>query len=662
MRKSITFFSFLFFLIFILMNMCSCEGVHKHSSLNYYESDKENHWKLCSCGEKYDVEVHQYESWEIIVESTITDKGLRKRKCTKCFYEDMEETPIKDHPHIAEEMWYSDEVQHWKQCICGKKLDIEKHTFNNTICTICEYEKYTMDLEFELNETGDAYIVVQNLFQEQDVIIPHKYQGKPVIGIGDFAFAIDALNIKSIVIPDSIISIGKRAFYNCSSLTNIEIPNSVTSIGEGAFGGCSNLTSIVIPESVRDLGGWAFMDCSELVDVKIGNQVKLIDTDTFVHCEKLETIVLGDNIIAIEQCAFYGCKCLKNIEIPNSVEKVGDHAFYDCTSLEKIVVPQKVKEIGSNAFGNCNSLKSISIPFVGEKEYDDEEIAYFTNLGIIFGGSSVNEYCQIPESLIEVVVTGGSKISAFAFRYCKNLKSISLPDSITYIGTEAFEGCTELEYYEGADGYYLGNTNNPYVCLLKAKSSNTEYKVNEKTRCIYDRAFTDYNTIKDIYIADNIKSIGASAFSDSGIENVYYHGMFNNWLDLDFITAGSNPMCVASHFFLLESGGYKEITSIQIPNTYTTIKNNQFYGFTYLKSVSIPNSVISIGNFAFADCISLTDIDMPDSVEKIGYSAFEGCESLIGFRLPKYLKKIETFTFSNCTNLSSITLNDELEC
>ena len=88
--------------------------------------------------------------------------------------------------------------------------------------------------------------------------------------------------VKDLVIPNSVTSIGDRAFYGCSGLTSVTIPNSVTSIGIGAFFGCSGLTSVTIPNSVTSIGGSAFSGCSDLTSVTIPNSVTNIGGGLFL--------------------------------------------------------------------------------------------------------------------------------------------------------------------------------------------------------------------------------------------------------------------------------------------------------------------------------------------------------------------------------------------
>ncbi|MDO4543142.1 MAG: leucine-rich repeat protein, partial [Clostridia bacterium] len=121
------------------------------------------------------------------------------------------------------------------------------------------------------------------------------------------------------VTPDSVISIGDYAFYNCTALTEIAIPGSVTSIGDGAFSACSSLTEVTIPDSVTS-----------------------ISVETFYNCSSLTSVTIGNGVISIGRSAFAGCTLLPSITIPNSVTSIGDRAFNWCTSLTEVTIPDSV--------------------------------------------------------------------------------------------------------------------------------------------------------------------------------------------------------------------------------------------------------------------------------------------------------------------------------
>ena len=96
--------------------------------------------------------------------------------------------------------------------------------------------------------------------------------------------------ITNLIIPNSVTSIGYRAFYGCSGLTSVSIPNSVTSIGSNAFEGCSGLTSITIPNSVASIGISAFGNCSKLTTITIGSGIKTIYSSAFASCPELTDV------------------------------------------------------------------------------------------------------------------------------------------------------------------------------------------------------------------------------------------------------------------------------------------------------------------------------------------------------------------------------------
>ena len=91
----------------------------------------------------------------------------------------------------------------------------------------------------------------------------------------------------SVTIPNSVTSIGERAFSYCSGLISVTIGNSVTSIGAEAFANCSGLTSVTIPNSVTSIGDEAFYECSGLTSVTIGNSVTSIGDEAFARCNEL---------------------------------------------------------------------------------------------------------------------------------------------------------------------------------------------------------------------------------------------------------------------------------------------------------------------------------------------------------------------------------------
>ena len=184
--------------------------------------------------------------------------------------------------------------------------------------------------------------------------------GITAIGEGAFATAYgdtSPMELKSVIIPDSVATIGKNAFFGCS-ITSITIPSGVSGIGESAFQRCYKLESVVIPSGVTSIGGAAFRDCSALTSVTIPDSVTSIGDRAFYRCSALTGMTIPDSVTSIGDYAFYNCSALTSVTIPDSFTSIGGYAFYRCSSLASVTIPNSVTSIGLGAFSDCSSLTS----------------------------------------------------------------------------------------------------------------------------------------------------------------------------------------------------------------------------------------------------------------------------------------------------------------
>ncbi len=235
----------------------------------------------------------------------------------------------------------------------------------------------------------------------------------------------DGKEIKDLVIPNSVTSIGDWTFYGCSGLTSVTIPNNVTSIGSWAFHSCSGLTSVTIPNNVKSIKGNAFYGCSGMKSITIGNSVTSIGTSAFQGCSGMTSIEIPNSVTSIGSNAFSACYSLASIEIPNSVTSIEYSTFSLCRKLTSITIPNSVTSIGSYAFSQCDALTSITIP---NSVLSIGESAFYSCRGLTS--------MEIPNSVTSI---GGS-----AFSSCSGLESVTIPNSVTSIGRNAFSYCSSL--------------------------------------------------------------------------------------------------------------------------------------------------------------------------------------------------------------------------
>ena len=444
-----------------------------------------------------------------------------------------------------------------------------------------------------------------------------------VISIGNRAFQ-DCVRLTSITIPDSVTSIWHRAFNNCTILSSITIPdsvigidscafegctgltsvtigNSVTSIGWGAFKNCASLTSIIIPDSVTSIGGSAFECCYSLTSVTIPDSVvTIIGTNTFYDCYSLTSVTIGNSVTSIGDNVFYNCNSLTNITIPDSVTSIGDNAFKNCTSLTSMTIPDSVTGIGEDAFKNCTSLTSMTIP-------DN-----VTNIGI-----SAFYGCTCLTSII--IHANVKSIKNSTFGACSSLTSITIPDSVTRIGDYAFKNCTSLTSMTIPDSVTGIGEDAFYNCTCL-----TSIIIPDNVISIYENAFYNCDSLTNVTIPDSVTSIGERAFYDCD-----------------------------------------SLTSIIIGNSVTRIGTSAFESCTSLINVTIGNSVTSIGGGAFRDCDSLTSITIPESVKTIGKNVFYNCKNIITIYYggsEEEWKKLSNrpsaeFIYYNCDTGSSVKIS-----
>ncbi|MDE5871924.1 MAG: leucine-rich repeat domain-containing protein, partial [Muribaculaceae bacterium] len=176
--------------------------------------------------------------------------------------------------------------------------------------------------------------------------------------IGDGAFD-SCYSLVSVTVPNSIESIGSKAFGFCDRLTELkstgEYGESTGVICDGAFGECHSLVMAIVPASVTEIGMWAFQGCRSMTNVIIPDGVTSIGERSFGWCEALRVLKLPSALQKIGPQAFRGCVSLGEIKVPSLVDEIGEYAFAECSGLTSIGLPDTLTEFGEYAFSGCSS-------------------------------------------------------------------------------------------------------------------------------------------------------------------------------------------------------------------------------------------------------------------------------------------------------------------
>ena len=189
--------------------------------------------------------------------------------------------------------------------------------------------------------------------------------------------------LTSVTIPNSVTSIGRCVFSKCSGLESIIIEDGnivydsrdncnaiIETETNTLISGCKNT---VIPNSVTSIGGRAFSECSGLISINIPNNIKSIGYGAFAECSDLISITIPNSIKSIGNTTFAECTGLTAIDIPNSVKSIGYGAFAKCSGLISITIPNSVTSIGYGAFAECPGLTSV-ISLIEEPFMIDEDV------------------------------------------------------------------------------------------------------------------------------------------------------------------------------------------------------------------------------------------------------------------------------------------------
>ena len=292
--------------------------------------------------------------------------------------------------------------------------------------------------------------------------------------------------------------LGNYTFSSISSTANSYLKyvhsydlQNIKALGDNAFQDTKITGKLNLP-NIAFLPYWAFVNCTNLTgSVIFPSTLKTTTSSSFYGCTGITSMDLS-SVTAIARYDFYGCTGLTSITIPNSVTTIGDFAFYGCTGLTSITIPNSVTTIGTNAFYGCTGLTSITIPnsvtTINSQAFFDCNNAHFNNDNLVFTnltGTLARAFVRCYQ-LKNIDITGCniSAITDSCFYECTGLVNFTVPNSVTTIGTYAFYGCYNIEYYRFYSSTAPTISGTPFQAYAKpihVPISNSGYNVSPWT-------------------------------------------------------------------------------------------------------------------------------------------------------------------------------------
>ncbi len=432
-----------------------------------------------------------------------------------------------------------------------------------------------------------------------------------------------------------------KPFYQ--KIRSVVINPGATYIGTHAFSCCS-VYEVSIPSSVIGIGAYAFKDCS-----------------------KIEEIVLPEGLTEISECIFSGCKSLKRVSIPSGVTSIGDGAFKSCESLTSVDIPECVTSIGNEAFRMCSSLKKLMIPnnieVIGDNSFENcKSLQFNVYENAKYLGSESHPYLVLVSAADKernryIVNRETRFILDHAFKDCRSMIYIVLPESLEYISVQAFAECVSLRTIviprsltKIPEGLFQQSN---YITDILYTGSEEEWSNVE--------IGNSNGSFADATVYFNSESFYDEISGSCGDDVTWAFNPFTGYLTV----TGSGDMY---DYFIDGTGrstapwsAFRQcILTVRVLQDVTSVGDAAFTECESLNNLTLGRSVTRIGDAALAGCGALHILSFPTSVKTVGNSAFYGCVKIFT-SLPDRVENIGAYAFYGCRDMKIHTVPNTLK-
>ena len=412
-------------------------------------------------------------------------------------------------------------------------------------------------------------------------------------------------------IPEGVVTIEVGAFSECDRMTSLVIPDSMTTIGDWAFTGCANMVRMDMGNGVVTIGDSAFRDCISLTELVIPDSVTTIGEETFSGCNSIVRLEIGSGVTRIDSWAMEACPSLKEIFFRGAAPSFGKGVFSKVTAEayypanNPTWTDDKLQDYGGTITWVPYGAAAIASGWSGYTQWvlTDDGVMTFSGTGNMknYGYGGGQPWLDYADQITSVVIGDGvDAIGNGAFMNLTALESVTLPETgLTRIGEAAFYGCTSLKEIHIPDSIYtvVDYTFKNCTSLENVRLSKELIKVGQG-------AFENCTSLDYIYIPGETEIIGAWSFK--GCTALAEADM--QWADATEIREGAFKNCSA-------------LTEIILPTNIQVLGDSCFYGIG-ATSFTVPATVTKVDAWCFARAYSLKTITFEGDAPTIGEGAF----------------------------------------
>jgi len=459
------------------------------------------------------------------------------------------------------------------------------------------------------------------------------------------------LDVPEIFLPEGLTTIGKNAFYQCTSVEKVVIPKSLTTVNStttGPFYKCDNLSNIVLQEGITTIPAYLFSGVivSETTDELTGeflhtisfdipDTVITIETAAFQNQTNLAAVNFGENSVlrTIGDYSFHKASLLESFKMPSTVKTIGELAFYSCSNLKYINLPDGITTIGERAFAYIPDMLSLDENGNIVERPVLELPENLTTIGFrAFAGNNTIKEIYIPKSLITYAATGSETSGAF-YKFTQ-LENVVFEEGRTEIPNNLLAG-VDGDVAEENSSYYNILFPSSLVsiptklCIRNPYVGSISFAENSKLQSIGSYAFRECKNLKSIELPYSLKTINDHAFEQARA--------------LESVIIPENTTKIEKEAFMYCSG--LQSVEFEVHNLYSStqsLENNVFKGCTSLKEVKLGNKIKTIPEGTFYGCTALEELVFSYGITSIAKNVFYNCESLRTLFIPSSVTSIKT--------------------